>query len=97
MRKREAKKEVQAIVRQTPTLSKLPSGKDIIDVRNAFILKEYKAEKGEVRNIHFCICIFPNYLSPFIICDRTIVTSTFATKTSCTTCLGPGGSGVTGV
>jgi hypothetical protein len=49
LRTREAKSKVQAIVRQIPTLTKLPSGKDIIDVRNAFILKEYKAEKGEVR------------------------------------------------
>jgi len=51
--RREAKKTVQAIVRQIPTLSKLPSGKDIIDVRNAFILKEYKAEKGEVSSLLF--------------------------------------------
>jgi hypothetical protein len=53
LRTREAKKMVQAIVRQIPTLSKLPSGKDIIDVRNAFILKEYKAEKGEVSSLLF--------------------------------------------
>jgi hypothetical protein len=53
LRTREAKKAVQAIVRQIPTLSKLTSGKDIIDVRNAFILKEYKAEKGEVSSLLF--------------------------------------------
>ena len=91
LRTREVKSKVQAIVRQIPTITKLPSGKDIINVRNAFILKEYKAEKGEVCRIHFFICVFPNYFSPFNICDRNIVSSTFATKTSCTTCLGPGG------
>jgi len=53
LRTRDAKKAVQAIVRHIPTLSKLPSGKDIIDVRNAFILKEYKAEKGEVSSLLF--------------------------------------------
>jgi hypothetical protein len=50
-RTREAKTKVQAIMRQIPTISKLPSGRDIIDVRNAFILKEYKAEKGEVGDV----------------------------------------------
>ena len=90
LRTKEAKSKVQAIVRQIPTLTKLPSGKDIIDVRNAFILKEYKVEKGEARRIHFFICVFPNYFFPFNIGDRNIVSSTFATKTSCmtSTCLG---------
>ena len=67
LRTREAKSKVQAIVRQIPTLTRLPSGKDIINVRNAFILKEYKAEKGGVSRILFSCCHFPNYLSPSII------------------------------
>ena len=53
-RTREAKSKVQGIMRLIPTIAKLPSGRDIIDVRNGFILKEYKAEKGEVRRLHFC-------------------------------------------
>ena len=44
----EVKAKVQAIVRQIPTLPKLPSGKDIIDVRDDYILHEYKSEMGEV-------------------------------------------------
>ena len=55
-----AKSKVQAIMRQIPTIAKLPSMRDIIDVRNAFILKEYKAEKGEVRQLHFNPSVFTN-------------------------------------
>ncbi len=44
----EAKSKVQAIIRKIPTLPKLPSGRDINDVRNDFILREYKAEMGKV-------------------------------------------------
>lgn len=44
----EAKTKVQAIIRVIPSLPKLPSGRDIIDVRNDFILREYKAEMGKV-------------------------------------------------
>ena len=46
----EVKAKVQAIVRQIPTLPKLPSGRDIIDVRDDFIFREYKKEMGEVSN-----------------------------------------------
>ena len=44
----EVKAKVQAIVCQIPTLPKLPGGKDIIDVRDHYILHEYKSEMGEV-------------------------------------------------
>lgn len=46
----EVKAKVQAVIRQIPALPKLPSGRDIIDVRNDFILREYKSEMGEVRH-----------------------------------------------
>ncbi len=39
---------VQLIIQQIPTLPKLPSGRDIFDVRNDFILREYKKEMGKV-------------------------------------------------
>ena len=55
-----AKSKVQAIMRQIRTIAKLPSGRDIIDVRNAFILKDYKAEKGEVRQLHLIPSVFTN-------------------------------------
>ena len=46
----DVKAKVQAIVRQIPTLPKLPSGRDILDVRDDFIFQEYKKEMGEVSN-----------------------------------------------
>ncbi len=63
-RTKEAKSKVQAIMRQIPTIAKLPSGRDIIDVRNAFILKEYKAEKGEVCRLNLFLYVYTNYFSP---------------------------------
>jgi hypothetical protein len=59
-RTKDAKLKVQAIMRQIPTIAKLPSGRDIIDVRNSFILKEYKAEKGEVRPLHLFPHVYTN-------------------------------------
>ena len=56
----QAKTKVQAIMRQLPTISKLPSGRDIIDVRDAFILKECKAEKAEVHQLLYFPCMCTN-------------------------------------
>jgi hypothetical protein len=44
----DAKSIVQDIIRSIPNLSKLPSGRDIIDIRNSYILKKYKQEMGPV-------------------------------------------------
>jgi hypothetical protein len=45
---RKVKESVQAIIRKIPTLPKLPSGRDIFDIRDDFILREYKATMGKV-------------------------------------------------
>lgn len=57
----EVKAKVQAIVRQIPTLPKLPSGRDILDVRDDFIFQEYKKEMGEVSiilSVSLQLCCF---------------------------------------
>jgi hypothetical protein len=46
---KKVKESVQTMIRKIPTLPKLPSGRDIFDVRNDFILSEYKAAMGKVR------------------------------------------------
>jgi hypothetical protein len=42
------KATVQNVIRDIPTLPKLPSGRDIKDVRNDYIFRAYKAEMGMV-------------------------------------------------
>jgi hypothetical protein len=44
----DAKSVVQDIIRSIPNLSKLPSGRDIIDICNSYILEKYKQEMGPV-------------------------------------------------
>ena len=87
----DAKSVVQDVIRSIPNLSKLPSGRDIIDVRNSYILKKYKQEMGPVSFYLDAYFIETKILCYRYTWDRNSAQSTCVTRTLNMTCQMAGG------